>query len=68
MRLPGGTKSLKKLYIDRKIPASQRPLVPVLADDTGVLAVYGIGPNRDRISSQGPAMQFVFTETGGNHA
>lgn len=68
MRLPGGTKSLKKLYIDRKIPASQRPFVPVLADDTGVLAVYGIGPNRDRIPSQGPAMQFVFTETGGNHA
>ncbi len=68
MRLPGGTKSLKKLYIDRKIPASQRPLVPVLADDAGVLAVYGIGPNRDRIPADGLAMQFTFTEIGGNYA
>ena len=43
MRLPGGTRSLKKMYIDRKIPASQRAAVPVLADDQGVLAVFGIG-------------------------
>lgn len=43
MRLPGGTRSLKKMYIDRKIPASQRAAVPVLADDRGVLAVFGIG-------------------------
>ena len=68
IRLPGGTKSLKKLYIDRKIPVSQRPLVPVLADDAGVLAVYGVGPNRDRISADEPAMQFIFTEIGGDYA
>ena len=43
MRLPGGTRSLKKMYIDRKIPALQRAAVPVLADDRGVLAVFGIG-------------------------
>lgn len=43
MRLPGGTRSLKKMYIDRKIPASQRAAVPVLVDDRGVLAVFGIG-------------------------
>lgn len=43
MRLPGGTRSLKKMYIDRKIPASQRAAVPVLADDRGILAVFGIG-------------------------
>lgn len=43
MRLPGGTRSLKKMYIDRKIPASRRAAVPVLADDRGVLAVFGIG-------------------------
>ena len=48
MRLSGGTKSLKKLLIDRKIPASRRDLIPVLADDRGVLAVWGIGANLDR--------------------
>ena len=62
IRLSGGTKSLKKLFIDRKIPASQRHLVPVLADEEGVLAVYGIGVNQNRIPSELPAMQFVFKE------
>jgi tRNA(Ile)-lysidine synthase len=62
MRLPGGTKSLKKLFIDRKIPASQRTEIPVLADEAGVLGVPGIGPNLDRIAEQLPAVQFVFDE------
>ena len=60
IRLPGGTKSLKKLFIDRKIPASQRACVPILADDGGVLAVYGIGTNQNRIPLELPAMQFVY--------
>ncbi len=49
LRLAGGTKSLKKLLIDRKIPASRRDVIPVIADDGGVLAVVGIGANLDRI-------------------
>jgi tRNA(Ile)-lysidine synthase len=48
MRLSGGTKSLKKMYIDRKIPADLRPFLPVVADDLGVLAVGEIGINADR--------------------
>lgn len=62
IRLSGGTKSLKKLFIDRKIPASERMLVPVLADARGVLAVYNIGVHSDRVSSEAPMMQFVFTK------
>ena len=42
IRLPGGTKTLKKLLIDRKIPAWERSRVPVLADDTGIVAVAEI--------------------------
>jgi tRNA(Ile)-lysidine synthase len=49
MRLAGGSKSLKKLFIDRKIPAAQRNLIPVVADENGVLGVYGIGANCDRL-------------------
>lgn len=41
--LSGGTKSLKKLLIDRKIPQYQRLSIPVVADENGVAAVYGIG-------------------------
>jgi tRNA(Ile)-lysidine synthetase-like protein len=57
MRLPCGTKSLKKLFIDRKIPASQRELIPVVADDAGVLGVYGIGVNLDRVPADLPAVR-----------
>ena len=60
IRLSGGTKSLKKLYIDRKIPASQRLLLPVLADEQGVLGVYSIGVNLDRAAVNLPAVTIRF--------
>ncbi|MCI5977182.1 MAG: tRNA lysidine(34) synthetase TilS [Clostridiales bacterium] len=47
--LSGGTKPLKKLLIDRKIPASLRDRIPVLSDDLGVLAVAGIGGSLPRM-------------------
>ena len=47
---PGGTKSLKKRFIDRKIPQWERLAVPVIADEGGVLAVYGFGAAEDRKS------------------
>lgn len=61
IRLSGGSKSLKKLYIDRKIPAAQRPSLPVIADEAGVLGVYSIGPNQDRTAKQLPAVQIQIT-------
>ncbi len=57
MRLPGGTKSLKKLFIDRKIPALRRDRIPVIADDLGVLGVVGFGPNYDRTPKDLPGIQ-----------
>jgi len=57
IKLPGGTKSLKKLMIDKKIPASQRDRIPVLADDAGVVAVVGIGPNRDCLEAPNCAIR-----------
>ena len=42
IRLPGGTKTLKRLFIDRKIPQPQRDLLPIVADSHGVLAVPGL--------------------------
>ena len=60
MRLSGGTKSLKKLFIDRKIPAAQRDAVPVVCDDAGILGVYGIGVNLDRAVTTLPATQIRF--------
>ncbi len=57
LRLPGGTKSLKKLFIDRKIPAHLRDQIPVVVDDLGILGVYSIGTNLDRAATALPAVQ-----------
>ena len=48
IRRPGGSKSLKKLFIDRKIPAAQRQRIPVVCDGEGILGVYTIGKNLER--------------------
>ena len=50
LRLSGGTKTIKKLLIDRKIPAGQRDRIPIIADDAGVLMAVGIGGNLERLS------------------
>ena len=57
IRLSGGTKSLKKLLIDRKIPAEQRQRLPVITDDRGVVAVYQIGTDLRRVAESLPAVQ-----------
>ena len=57
IRLNAGTKTLKKLFIDRKIPAAAREGIPVFADERGVRSVYGIGANVDRLATSLPAMQ-----------
>ena len=46
----GGTKTLKKRFIDRKLPQWERPAVPVIADEQGILAVMGFGPDENRRS------------------
>ena len=51
--LPGGTKSLKKLMIDRKIPAARRDSLPVFADGDNILAVYGLGTDVRRAAVPG---------------
>ena len=58
MRLAGGTKKLKELMIDRKIPANMRSQIPVIADKKGILGVYGIGANLDRVSPSGITIRF----------
>ena len=60
LRRSGGTKSLKELFIDSKIPASRRSQIPVLADDQGVVAVYGFGGHADRLAEQLPAVEIRF--------
>ena len=46
-------KRIKKLLIDEKVPLSQREDIPVLADDSGVLAVGGFGADVSRMAVPG---------------
>ncbi len=62
IRLSGGTKSLKRLFIDRKIPAHQRPWIPVVCDEQGVLGVFRFGASLDRTAGTLPGMTIRFEE------
>ena len=66
IRLTGGTKTVKKLFIDRKIPAASRGRIPVLCDEAGILGVYSLGVHRDRAAQALPAVtvRFEITEEG----
>ena len=64
IRLSGGTKTMKKLFIDRKIPAHSRERIPVLCDELGVLGVYGIGADIDRVAPMWQ-IRFISIENGG---
>ena len=57
----GGTKTVKKLFIDEKVPRRDRERVPVLADGAGVLAVAGFGAEQSRLAQPGqPAYALIF--------
>ena len=60
IRLPGGTKSIKKLFIDRKIPAAQRDRIPILCDEAGIIGIPGISVNLDRAAKALPATKIQF--------
>lgn len=53
IHLPGGSRSLKRLMIDKKIPASLRDALPVLATADGIAAVAGIGADQRFLAQPG---------------
>ena len=56
------SKSLKKLFIESKIPKRERERIPVIADDNGPLAVYGICTGARALPENGePAIEISFT-------
>ena len=59
IRLNGnsGSRTLKKLMIDRKIPRLRRDGLAVVADKYGVIAVQDIGVDHSRRPQGGPRMQ-----------
>ena len=65
IRLSRGSKSLKKLFIDRKIPAADRERIPVVCDETGIPGVYSIGVNLERAAQILPAVTIRFERIQG---
>lgn len=55
LRLPHreGTKSLKKWFIELRIPEARRNLVPVLEQNGAPAAVYGLGTHMDALPEEG---------------
>ena len=47
------SKSLKKLFIEHRVPKHKRNLIPVISDDAGVLAVYGIARADRAVAREG---------------
>lgn len=61
--LPGGTQTLKKRMIDRKIPASLRDTLPVLCDGQTVVCAAEVGVSTARAAVVGaPALQIFITK------
>ena len=57
----GGTKTVKKLFIDEKLPRRERERVPILADSRGVAAVAGFGADKSRLAQPGQsAYELIF--------
>lgn len=57
-----GHKTIKKLFIDRKIPRNKREVIPIIADKNGIICIYSIGCNVDRIQERGEILEIKFEE------
>ena len=64
LTLAGGTKSLKALMIDRKIPARLRDAVPVVTVNGKPIAVFGIGADPAWTAGDGEAAVIIEYERG----
>ena len=60
-----GTKTLKKLFIEKRIPARKRNLIPVISDEEGVLGIYKVGTGDRAVPEPGdPATIIIIEEIG----
>ena len=59
LRLPGGRKELRRAFTDRKIPKDLRARIPVVACGDTVLAVSGLGGNRDCLPQTGERTLYI---------
>jgi len=51
--MPYGSKNIKKLLIDKKIPIKSRDRIPLICDNRGVLLIGGLADAYDRLAHSG---------------
>ena len=67
----GVTKRVKKRMIEAKIPRGDRERIPVIADEAGVLAVYGLCRSGRALAREGEdvtILRFEELEQNDDHA
>lgn len=57
-----GTKTLKKLFIDEKVPLRLRDSIPVITDEKGVIAVLGYGADKRCVHLPGDKLSMITIE------
>jgi len=62
----GGTKTVKKLMIEEKVPARERESWPIFVDEAGVIAVYRIGIDERVAPEPGDKTIRIVVEDNGN--
>lgn len=62
------TKTLKKLYIEMKVPRQERALRPVIAARSGVCAIPGYKADKKFAASSPPALKVTFRPVKGDGA
>jgi len=59
------TKTLKKLFIEKRIPVRKRNLIPVISDEEGVLGIYKLGVSERAVPKPGDTtIMIIFEEVG----
>jgi len=62
-----GTKTIKKLFIDEKVPLRLRECIPIFSDEKGVIAVLGFGVDARCVPAPGDELcSVIINEIGGN--
>lgn len=55
------TKSIKKLFIEAKVPVKYRQSIPIVSDESGPIAVYGFGIDRKKAACKSDATVLKIT-------
>lgn len=65
IRMPAGTRKLKKLFVDRRIGRSERRDYPLLIDASGVLWIVGLARGVRAVAADGEGQLFMGLEREG---